>query len=128
MFPIKSSSSDKALVFHSLQRDSFIVELQGLKTRVTNQVYARSTDGLVEFWDDLAEQERPWSGARAWNSPEGDMSLSLTCSATGTLIMTVGLSGMLGTDEEWTMTAGITLELGQLPGIAEQTRQFFQEA
>lgn len=74
----------------------------------------RDAAGLQAFLAGLGKHGRPWTGAREWQSIEGDFKLSATCTALGNVVFNVELHGLQGATEEWAVTAGIDYELGEL--------------
>jgi hypothetical protein len=125
-FSLKSNASDRELVFSSPRPDYFVVELRGRALGVTREVYAYTdAHGLSAFFAKLAACERPWVGTQRWDSLEGEFSLSAACTALGQVSFTVRIRDMLGGPEEWEVSAKIASELGALPAVAANARQFF---
>ncbi len=125
-FSIKSTASDRELVFHTPQRDYFIAELRGSSLGATREVYAYTdAKGLAGFFSRLAVHKRPWSSVERWESLEGEFLLQAACSALGHVTFSVRIREMLGGPEEWQVSANLVTELGQLPGIASHAEFFF---
>ena len=126
MFSITSNSSSRELVFLDSQDDSFTIELRGSEVQAVRSVYVYS-DGpsLASLFVKLSAYERPWAGAESWESLEQEFSLSASCSALGNVTLSIYMCGLLGGDEEWRLSFTLTTDLGQLPKIAANARQFF---
>lgn len=125
MFTIHSTASSRELVFWDFRNDYFRVELKG-EVSATLDVYAYTDAlGLSRFFAELAGCDRPWNGERSWSSLEGEFFISAICSSTGNVLFTVKLSGLPGAPEEWSVSAGIESELGQLAQIARSAALFF---
>ena len=119
-FSIRSTSSDRELVFRAETEETFHVELLGTEVAASRLVWAYTdAGGLLALFKEIGSLQRPWAGAKSWESLEGEFCLSAICSALGTVLFKVQLSGLLGSPEEWHVTAGLTFELGQLSGLAQ---------
>lgn len=121
MINIRSCTSNRALRI-SCESDSYLLaELTGFPVSAKVEVWVETGDaaGLQAFFADLDKQGRPWSGAREWESIEGDFKLSATCTALGSVVFNVELHGLQGSPEEWAVTAGIEYELGQLERLLQ---------
>jgi hypothetical protein len=125
-FSIKSSSSDRELVFSRVRENHFTVELVGTEFRAIREVYTFTDHhGLPKLFCWLAAQQRPWSGNQSWGSLEGEFSFSATCSQLGEVFLLVSIWGLPGAPEEWRVSGSVTTELGQLPKIAEGVSRLF---
>lgn len=126
LFSIRSNASDRELVFRSPQGDYFTVELRGTSVQATQVVWAYpDAQALAQLFARLAAYERPWMGEECWDSMEGELSLSVTCSPLGEVCFSVRTQGAQGAPEAWQVCAALTTELGQLPKIAADAHHFF---
>ncbi|KLD65601.1 DUF6228 family protein [Dyella japonica] len=129
MFSIRSSSSDREVRFLDRRGDEFVVEIEGRGVTATQWVCAfTDPDGLARWMESLATNELPWKGVRSWATLEGEFQISASCSSGGAVTFLVTLSGLPGSSEAWRVSAGVTSELGQLPGLAQAARHFFEHA
>lgn len=128
MFVIHSVSSDRNVRFFDRRGDEFIVELEGRGVAATQWVSAfTDADGLACWMEDLASSGTAWKGTKSWSTLEGEFQITATCSALGAVNFNVTLSGLPGHSEQWRVSAGVDSELGLLPSLAEQARQFFED-
>ncbi len=116
MINIRSCSSNRELRISCASDSRLLAELVGFPVSVKVEVWVETGDAarLQSFLADLGKQGRPWSGAREWQSIEGDFKLSVTCTALGNVVFNVELHGLQGATEEWAVTAGIDYEMGEL--------------
>jgi len=128
MFAIHSNSSDREVRFLDRRGDEFVVELAGRGVAATQWVSAfTDSNGLARWMEELAVNELPWKGKKSWATLEGEFEISATITSGGAVTFVVTLSGLRGSNEEWRVSAGIGSELGQLPAIAYDARQFFED-
>ena len=80
--------------------------------------------GFADLMEHLASYEKPWLGAKSWESIEGEFKFSATCSKLGQVTFELELSHY-GCAEEWLLKIQINSELGQLPKSAKSARRFF---
>lgn len=125
-FSIKSNASDRELAFFAARPDYFTVELRGSDVRAAKEVY--DARGLAELFAKLASFERPWKGSEAWESLEGEFSITATCSTLGEVRFSIRMRDMLAEHEPWEVSARVVSELGQLPDIAAHAKVFFDAA
>ena len=73
MFSIRSTSSNRELVFSSYKGEYFHVELKGIVMSASTDVWATTdNNGLNAFFQEITSFKSPWQGARAWGSLEGE--------------------------------------------------------
>jgi hypothetical protein len=125
IFNLHSASSDRELEFSSPGSDGFTVRLKGSGITAALNV-STYTDplGLVNYFHLLSTHYRPWVGALDWQSFEGDMLISTSCTSLGEVLFQIQLLGLAGAPEEWKLNFGLTSELGQLTRLASQAKQF----
>jgi hypothetical protein len=76
---------------------------------------------LADFFADLADDWRGWSGTKVWNGMEGGLRLSCTHDKVGHITMRVSLSRHSGTG--WETHVDVPLEAGQLDHVATEMRR-----
>jgi len=78
---------------------------------------------LASFFSDLAAHWQGWSGKKEWGSLEGELSFTATSDSTGHTSLVVRLrSGPYPYD--WTLTATLLIDAGQLEPIAKSMEGF----
>ena len=126
LFSVHSVNSDRELVFRDRKGERFTVELKGSELFATVDVWLHPVaNDLQIFFQELASFTNAWQGARAWESLEGELSLSATCSTLGQVTLSVKLSHRAGSPEDWEVRARLVTELGQLEKIAKEAKTFF---
>jgi hypothetical protein len=84
---------------------------------------------LPDFLDRL--NETPASGSRefSWASLEGDLKIFARLDSLGHVFLTYELrSPNIGSDKWWSFTGRLVLELGGLPHVCKQAREFWRAA
>jgi hypothetical protein len=126
LFSIKSSASDRELIFLAIRESHFTVEFRSIEIRATREGYRfHDLPGPEKFFSRLAAHKRPWAGSDDWASLEGEFSIAATCDHLGHVFFSVSICGPFGAADEWRASASITSELGQLPKLAEDANRFF---
>jgi len=124
-FIIKSADTDASLIFSSRAQEDFVVEFQSLQLRAVRAVCGLSDpQGVAQLFKDAAAYSRPWPGQLRYQSLEGELTLSATCSSLGAVSLIAELM-RIGIKEEWSVIATIGIEYGQLPAIAARAERFF---
>ena len=127
MFSIHSVNSDRELVIRDRNGERFTVDLKGSELFASVDVWLHPVaNDLHTFFQELANLANAWQGARAWESLEGELSLSATCSTLGQVTFLVRLSHHAGSPEDWEVRARLVTELGQLEKIAKEAKTFFR--
>lgn len=120
---IKSSHDGTSLEFSDHSAGYYVATLRGPEFHGSARVYADEPSHLVAFFRDLATNWRGWSGKKEWASLEGELSFAATCDSTGHTSLAARLrSGPYPFD--WTLTAVLLIEAGQLELIAKQMEEF----
>lgn len=120
---IKSANYGTTLELFEHDGDYFSVRLHGPEFHGAGRVYACPPTGLDTFFQDLANHWRGWSGKKEWASLEGELSLTATSDSTGHTSLVVRLkSGPYPFD--WTLTAVLAIEAGQLEPLAKRISEF----
>lgn len=127
-FRIKSSDSDLELILKDIKGDYFVAQIISGHLNVRREVWAYTdAHGLADLFEWLASQNRPWSDKQFWESLEGEFRFSATCSSLGKITFEVEFNHY-SCAEEWLVKTKISSELGQLPALAKQAREFFGES
>jgi hypothetical protein len=119
MISILSTASSRALHIGVCNGGYFPVALVGYPVEATTEVWNEpDSHGLATFLESLGAQQSPWVGDLNWSSLDGEITLSVRCTALGSVTFKVVLSGMLGAPEAWTVSAGLEAGFGDLERIA----------
>lgn len=121
-FEIRSSERGASLLLRRYQ-SSLIARFDAPNLSAATQVYLLGgCDGLDKFCRELAEDWRGWEGKRSWKSLEGELELSATSDRLGHVTLEVRLDE--GAPFQWRVYGVISLDAGQLDGIAAAARTF----
>lgn len=124
---IKSSSSDAVLEFGRVEGDYFEVSLRSSSHSAAKRVCCYTDpEGVATLFDDAAANWRGWSGAKCWDSIEGELSLQLTADHTGHVTLAVVINHDLCGPDSWRVESQLSLEAGQLEQLAKDGRRIFR--
>lgn len=126
--PLTISSQDPGatLQLRAYDRDYIVVELRRSGLQAAARVGTYMSDGLGDFFGQLADDWRGWTGEREWESLEGELRLRAEADRTGHVYLRIRLQG--GAPDRWTVDALLVLEAGQLQRMAMEARAFEQSA
>jgi hypothetical protein len=120
---LKSAQDGTMLELFDRGGDYFGVRIDGPAIRATAQVYDCDTVHLKEFFADMAAQWKGWPGEKGWQSLEQELKLAATNDSIGHIRLAIQMrSGHY--EYDWTVSAAILLEAGQLDGIAKSVAEF----
>ena len=120
---IKSSHDGTSLEFSDHSGGYYLATLRGPEFHGGARVYTDEPSHLAAFFRDLAAHWQGWSGQKEWGSLEGELSFTATSDSTGHTSLAVRLrSGPYPFD--WTLTAVVLIEAGQLEPIAKKMEEF----
>ncbi len=120
---IKSSHDGTSLEFSDRVGDYFVASLRGPGFHGCGRVYADEPSHLEGFYLDLAAHWQGWVGEKQWDSLEGELRFTATSDSTGHTTLGVRLrSGPYPYD--WTLSAALLLDAGQLESIAKKMKEF----
>jgi hypothetical protein len=119
---LKSAHGATTLEFFEREGDCFFVRVKGLAFEGTTRVYIHEPEYLKAFFADLTANWKGWAGNKEWASLEGELALSATMDKTGHVSLMVHLQSSIG--DEWTLSAKLDLEAGQLERIAQSVAAF----
>jgi len=125
VFTIKSANSDANLIFSQRAGDDFVVEFQSMQLQVVQSVCGYTDPhGVARLFQEAAGHSKPWQGQLEYQSLEQEFSLSAACSPLGAVSLTVAFS-RIGVASEWSATATLQVEFGQLVALAFNAQRFF---
>lgn len=125
-FSIKSTHSDRQLVFYEPYGEYFHVKLEGgIKASIRIYNYAPHAKELALWFVELGNHTAPWQGELSWESLEGEFKIDANCDSLGHIQFMISLSDMRGSNEESYIQVGIETELGQLESISAGAHRFF---
>ena len=120
---IRSTASNRVLQIGEPSGSFFPVKLTGYSVAANTQLWSEmDAPELAFFLTNLGEHRVPWKGALTWASLEGDLGLSVTCTALGSVTFQVELRGLPGAPEEWSVQVGIETGLGELERLAIEAK------
>ena len=121
---LKIDSPDNAacLTLRRLDQDYSVAEVSGKGLNASIRVGSFLSESLGEFFAGLAENWKGWSGARTWNSLEGEFGLRARSDRTGHVQLSVRLTE--GGPPAWEVEVNLILEAGQLDRIATDASAF----
>ena len=125
-FSIKSTHSDREIVFSKYDGEDFWVELKGgINTSIRVYGYAPHSHDLAHWLSELGNYSEPWENEISWESLEGEFKISAKCTSLGHIHIMVSLRDLPGAHEEAFIQVGLETELGQLIIIAKGASNFF---
>ncbi|MDZ4056093.1 DUF6228 family protein [Hydrocarboniphaga effusa] len=124
-FIVKSAETDARLVFSQRVGEDYSVEFQSQQLQVVHSVCGYTDpQGVARLFQALAAYSKPWKGQLHYQSLEQEFSISASCSSLGTVSLAVAFS-RIGATQEWSATATIQIEFGQLSVLASNAKRFF---
>ncbi|MGH7553405.1 MAG: DUF6228 family protein [Longimicrobiales bacterium] len=82
--------------------------------------------GVARLFEAAASEWRGWSGAKRWESIEGELTLELTSDRAGHITLDVSIVNDLGGPDTWRVKSQLSLEAGQLDGLAKEAARLFR--
>jgi hypothetical protein len=123
-FLVPSRQDGAQLTLRGLDRTHYIADLQAPGLTATANVLRYMSEGLGDFFRDLAVEYRGWKGVKTWSSLESEITLEAVSDRTGHVFLTVALQR--DAERTWTAEALLVLEAGQLDSLARKARTFEQ--
>ncbi len=123
---LTSARSDAAVEFSCVDGDDFRVSVTARDHSAMLDVCA-DTDryGVLRLFVEAARDWTGWSGAKVWESLEGEFRLELSHDGLGHVALAVRLRHDFGGWDEWRQDAVVWLEAGQLERIARDARRLW---
>lgn len=127
-FAIKSTSSNREICFSKFDGEDFYVELKG-DINATTKIYeyAPHSYNLSYWFAELGKQVTTWEDTKVWESLEGELKISATCTLLGRIHFLLALRMLPEADEETFIQVGLESELGQITNISNEARKFFEK-
>ena len=128
---LKSVGDGTMMKFFDLERSSggvlegFTVEVDGPALRGIARVDCYMSDNLGDYFSDLAQSWKGWSGEKVWQSIERELRLGAKCDSLGHITLSYCLSSGY-VECPWSVTGSILLEAGQLERIAVEAVEVFR--
>jgi len=133
-FIIRSSVDDTRIEFSerlpdnaALPIESYAVKITRIDLHAAARVWAGYTrSNPTEWFSELAERWSGWQGERKWQSLEGELRLAASHDRRGHISIRIELRcGPI--DYDWTVAATVSVDAGQLDGVAMHAIIFFGE-
>lgn len=126
-FTVKSTESNARLIFSRRVGEDFLVEFQSEQLTVAQPVCGYTDPyGVLRLFQEAAAHLKPWQGQISYRSLEQEFALSASCSSLGHVLLNATFL-RVGCKEEWSATASVQTEMGQLSQIASNAKRFFGE-
>jgi hypothetical protein len=124
---LASSSSDAVLELSEVDGDDFRATVRAHDRFATLRVCAYTDPrGIVRLFAEAARDWRGWTGAKAWESLEGELGLQLTTDRLGHVTLAVRLRADLGGPDPWQLQAELGLDAGRLGEIARDAERLWR--
>jgi hypothetical protein len=102
----------------------YVAEVRTTSLSARVEVYDHLPNRFREFFEGLAGDWKGWTGERSYESLEPMLRLSVEHDGKGFALFTVLLRAGAAEDFGWSVSQRLSVELGQLSGIAEAAGQF----
>lgn len=130
-FNIKSSGDDCCLTFYDRDPEDSFLAISSYRIRVTRsdllataKIYADAPDVHPASWlRELAQKWMGWESRLHWESGSG-LRLSAENDRRGHVLIRVELQAGWY-DNDWNLRAAVTVDAGQLEGLAKHATMFF---
>ena len=119
---IDSREPEASLILSALDSNYFLAQTIHPGLDATAPVGSYMSDGLGDFFAELARDWRGWEGTRRWESLEGELTLLAESDRSGHVYVRVHLHD--GAPARWMVELRLTLEAGQLERLAAKAREF----
>ena len=103
---------------------SFEIQFSSMPLSAAVRAYDIRPDRWADFFVELAENWRGWSGVKDHQSIEGHLGLEATSDSSGHVRLLIRLRGVEA-GSNWTAESSIGLEAGQLEDLAARARAYF---
>ena len=126
---IASSRSDATLEFANVRGDQFRVSVTAKDHSAALDVSAHTdAHGVERLLSEAARDWQGWSGAKVWESLEGECRLEMSHDRKGHVTLRVRLHRSFGGPDPWCVDTEISLEAGQLDAIAAEAHRLWEQA
>ena len=121
---LKLTLSDLAEHNSPSPSDSFVVTIQSCEVRAEARASSFMAADLGDYFQNIAENWRGWSGEKKWATLENDFELAATADNLGHVRLEFFLRSPY-TGYQWELRGALELEAGQLDSIASEVRLFW---
>lgn len=121
-FLIKCTHGSLSLELRAENEDFIIAKISDVSLRGEARVGIFMSQGIGDFFGNLATNWTGWEGNKEWASLEGELKLKASCDCLGHIFLSVDLKN--GAPPIWQIQAELVLEAGQLNRIAGEARAF----
>jgi hypothetical protein len=91
------------------------------------RVYAYTDGaGIARLFSEAAREWKGWTGAKVWESIEGELRLELRINHLGHVFLRVRIRSDPGEADRWQLDAELGLDAGQLDGVARDANRFWR--
>jgi hypothetical protein len=120
-FLLRSNDGVSSLRLSCESADFLAVEVIGRDLRATCRLETfQPAERLSDYFGQLADNWRGWSGLRSWSALTGELSLDATIDRAGHVTLVALL--LYGAPAAWSVSAVFTVDAGQLESLASQAR------
>lgn len=121
--PAELQISERSGVSLSDRLEHYFVNLKHKDFTVSTKVYAFQPNGETcqDYFDDLANNWKGWTGKKEWSSFEGEFTISSETDSLGHIEMKVALDSF----DNWNAQISINIDAGQLENISLAIKRFF---
>ena len=127
-FILRSANPAFSLQFSDKDLHYFVVTVETPSIQASKKIstyHYNQTDGFIEFFEDLAERQKPWSDIKLWEPLENDMSLTATCSSVGHFTIKVVLKDSYAEADSWSLECALVFDFGMLTSFASGAKKFY---
>ena len=127
IFLLKSTKPASSLQFSNKRLYYFDVAVETPTIRAVRKISIytyEKTDGFAEFFQRLAEQERPWADVKVWEPLERGMRLAATCDSLGHVSIRVTFEESFASADCWSLDCTLLFDFGMLPKFAADAAKF----
>lgn len=118
---IVSRDYGASLELRPLDRHHFVADATSADLHCTINVSSYLSEGIAEFFGDLATNWQGWSGTKTWQSLEGELVLEAKCDRLGHIFL---LTTLRHAFDSWTAEVQLVIEAGQLDRLAAAAKDF----
>ncbi len=108
--------------------EEFFVRYRAENIDASTRVYAYlHGPSLPNFFHELAENWKGWTGSKDWSSLEGELSLACTSDRTGHVTIDVEFRHFVSPGP-WKVRGELEVDAGQLEAVSTAAKKFFSQA
>lgn len=119
MLQLTSSNSDVTVKFSDIDGDYFRVSVLASDHSAARRVFAYTdAAGIARMFSEAAREWKGWSGAKVWESIEGELRFELRIDRLGHVTLGIRIRSDPDRADPWRLDAELGLDAGQLDGVA----------